>query len=138
MPNNVIRILHKFFGNQKLRYLFWGGFNTLFGYLSSILIYEFLKKDINIVLIAIIGNFFAISMSFLTYKIFVFRTKGNWISEYLKSFTVYGIGSLFGVIIIYVGVDLMGIQFWQAQGFAILLVTLFSYLSHSRFTFRSK
>ena len=136
MKNNFHVMMLTALSNKKFRYLFWGGWNTVFGYISSIFIYKYLKNEINIILIAIIGNFLAISMSFLTYKIFVFKTEGNWLFEYLKSFTVYGASSAIGVLIIYIGVDLMGVQFWQVQGFAILFVTFFSYLSHSRFTFR--
>jgi putative flippase GtrA len=40
----------------------------------------------------------AISEAYLTYKFFVFRTKGNYLGEWLKCFAVYGTGMIPGLV----------------------------------------
>ena len=83
--------------NEKIRYLLVGCFNTLAGYSIGVGIYAALKNNFDIVLIGLIANFFSISVSFLTYKIIVFKTKGMWLSEYMKSFMIYGGIALVGI-----------------------------------------
>lgn len=121
--------------SRKIRYLVGGGWNTLFGYTLSIGLYNLLSNRIHIIGIAIIANVFAISMAFLTYKLFVFQTKGNWWKEYLRSYLVYGNTVLVSIVMLWVLVDFMAIPFWIAQGLIIIITVIMSYIGHSRFTF---
>jgi putative flippase GtrA len=41
-----------------------------------------------------------ITVSYLTYKFFVFGTKGNYLAEWLKCFAVYGTGMIPGLVAI--------------------------------------
>ena len=63
--------------NPKMRYLIAGGWNTVFGYSAGVVLYYLMREQFHIVIIGVIGNVLAISMSFLTYKLFVFKTKGG-------------------------------------------------------------
>lgn len=125
-------------GAAKVRFLVAGAWNTIFGYVCAVSLYYFFGGFLNIIVIGVISNILSISMSFITYKVFVFRTRGNWIKEYLRTYLVYGVSSLIGIFILYVGVDFLKLAFWFVQGFAIILVTLITYFSHSRFTFKTK
>ena len=85
----------------------------------------------------IISNVLSITMAFFSYKVFVFKTQGNWIKEYIRTYLVYGTSSLIGILILYIGVDFLKLPFWLVQGLAIILVAIISYISHSKFTFKS-
>jgi putative flippase GtrA len=122
--------------SEKLRYLLVGGWNTVFGYLTGVTFFLMLSQHLNIILIAIISNIIAITMSFITYKILVFKTSGRWFTEYLKCYLVYGINALIGVFFLWLFVDRYSINIWLAQGAIIVLTVMFSYLLHKRFTFR--
>lgn len=124
--------------SRKIRYFIAGGWNTLFGYFVSVLLYYLLRAHFNVVEIAVIGNVIAITMAFLIYKIFVFQTKGNWISEYLRAYVVYGGTAILGIGLLWILVDGLTLPFWIAQGLVIALTVVISYLSHSRFTFRQQ
>lgn len=76
-------------------------------------------------------------MSFLTYKLFVFRSKGRWWGEYLRSYVVYGAAALVGVLLLWFLVRGLGVNIWLAQGAVVGGVVLISYLGHASFTFRS-
>ena len=124
--------------NEKIRYLLVGCFNTLAGYSIGVGIYAALKNNFDIVLIGLIANFFSISVSFLTYKIIVFKTKGMWLSEYMKSFMIYGGIALVGIFFLWLFVAQIKISIWIAQALVIGVTVIFSYIGHSRFTFRRK
>lgn len=122
---------------RKWRFLIAGLWNTLFGYVAGIVIYWLIGKAAGVIVVGILGSVVSISMAFLTHKLFVFRTKGNWLSEYLRSYVVYGGTAIAGIALLFLFVDILGIEFWLAQLLAILVTVTASYLGHSRFTFRS-
>lgn len=130
----LLRLIH----DRRLRYLLVGGWNTGFGYLISIVLYQWLAHRLHIVLIGIIANIINISMSFLTYKIFVFRTRGNGLYEYLRCYVVYGAGAIIGIVALWLLVDGLRFPFWIAQGIVVAVTVVVSYFGHLLFTFRKK
>jgi putative flippase GtrA len=87
-------------------------------------------------IIAFISNLVAMAMSFITYKVFVFRTAGNWIKEYFKSCIVYGNAAIISIFLIWYFVDVVGWNIWISQGLTIGITVLISYFGHKKFTFR--
>jgi putative flippase GtrA len=120
------------------RYLLVGGWNTLFGYGVTVFLYQKLHLVLSILLIATISNGIAISMSFLTHRYWVFKSKGHFLREYLKSFVVYGASGVVSIASLWVMVDHVGLSIWTAQALAMILTVIASYFGHSRFTFREK
>ena len=123
--------------NQKLRYLIAGVWNTLFGYLCGVIIYYKFGDQLGVVIVAILANILAISMSFFSYKIFVFKTRGNWMIEYIRAYCVYGLSAGVGIVILFIFVTCLGIKFWLAQGLVIFLTVVVSFIGHKKFTFRN-
>ena len=124
------------FQSRKVRYLIVGGANTLIGYSLGVGLYYVLSPTLHILLIGAISSVLAISVSFTTYKLFVFRTRGHWLTEYLRSYVIYGGMALLGIILLWVLVDSMQLPIWLAQGVSILITVVISYVGHARFTFR--
>ena len=92
-------------GGQFVRYLFVGGLNTFFGYLSFVIILTLLNAAVparllylTVVAASIISTPLNITVAYLGYKFFVFRTKGNYLREWLKCFAVYGSAMIPGLI----------------------------------------
>lgn len=130
--------LFKSNNSQKIRYLLAGGWNTLFGYLVGVGLYKILHAHTQTLYIALLANTICISMSFLTYKLFVFRTSGRWIEEYLKNCTVYSGAALISSLLLWVFVDLLSISIYIAQALVIISTVFISYTGHSRFTFKKR
>jgi putative flippase GtrA len=91
--------------SQFVRYVCVGVFNTVFGYisfaisltlLSAVLPARFLY--LTVVLASVLPLPVAITESYLAYKFFVFRTKGNYLREWLKCFAVYGSSMVPGLV----------------------------------------
>src|SRR6266702_2575355 len=99
------RIVNLFPGGQFARYLCVGVFNTFFGYLSFVVMLTLLNivlparfLYLTVVLASILGVPLNITVAYLGYKFFVFRTKGNYLGEWLKCFAVYGTGMIPGLV----------------------------------------
>lgn len=120
----------------KLRYLIAGGWNTAFGYGCGLGLYYGLEGHLHVVMVGILANVLAITMAFITYKLFVFRTKGNWLVEYLRAYLVYGATGVISIGLLWLLVDGADLPFWIAQGLAIVITVIASYVFHSRFTFK--
>lgn len=121
---------------RQFRYLLAGGWNTCFGYATGLFIYHLLHEIYSIVLIGLLTNIAAITMAFITHKLFVFRTKGNWLAEYLRSYLVYGVSAVIGIAALWLLVDKFLVPFWLAQLLVILASVGITYIGHSRITFR--
>ncbi len=77
---------------QLIRYVVIGAWNTLFGYLVySALTAAFTRitSFYPYVFAAVLSNVVNITASFLGYKWFVFKTKGNYLREWLRAMAVY-------------------------------------------------
>ena len=121
--------------SRKLRYLLVGAWNTLFGYVAGPAIYYGLQGQMPVVLVGVIAYIMSITMAFITHKLFVFRTKGRWLSEYLRSYVVYGTTAAIGIAALWVLVDCMAVPFWIAQALIVSATVAISYFGHSKFTF---
>lgn len=122
---------------EKQRFLLAGAWNTLFGYMAGLAIYHLLAEMTSIIVIGALGSILSISMAFVTHKLFVFRTKGNWLSEYLRCYLVYGGGAVIGIALLFLFVEILAVAFWLAQLLVILIGVAVSYIGHSRFTFKT-
>jgi putative flippase GtrA len=101
----VERLVNLFPGGQFLRYLGVGAFNTFFGYISFVVILTLLNAALparllylTVILASLLSMPLNITVAYLGYKFFVFRTKGNFLAEWLKCFAVYGTGMIPGLI----------------------------------------
>jgi putative flippase GtrA len=120
---------------MRYRYLIAGFINTIIGYSLGIVLYYALIPYINLIFIMCLVNIISILVSFLNYKLFVFKSKGYWKTELLKCYIVYGFGSVVSIIIIKILVDFYNVKFWIAQAIAIVLVIIISFFMHKKFTF---
>ena len=78
-----------------IRYLAVGVWNTLFGVgVYTLLLLRFGQE--HYLLLGVFSNVLAITNTFLGHKFIVFRTRGNWLKEYLRCYVVYSGNMLFG------------------------------------------
>ena len=98
------RLVNLFPGGQFARYLGVGVFNTFFGYISFVVILTLLNAlmpvpllYLTVILASVLSMPLNITVAYLCYKFFVFRTKGNYLGEWLKCFAVYGAGMIPGL-----------------------------------------
>ncbi|MFZ2654181.1 MAG: GtrA family protein [Victivallales bacterium] len=124
--------------NQVLRYLIVGGWNTVFGYGFFALLYFMLSARIHYVIIAVISNIISITMAYAGYKLFVFKTKGDYLAEYLKFYVVYGFSMILGLALLPFFVEFLKVNVYLAQALAITACVFISFIGHRNFSFKRK
>jgi putative flippase GtrA len=130
---------------QVVRYLLVGGFNTCFGY-ALFVAFNYLFRSLGVYgseIASLLGNVIAITVAFLGYKWFVFRTRGNYLREWLRCLSVYGSSMLFALVMLPPLTLLLRRWYGHSQmasnvAAAILTVVTVaaSYFGHKHFSFR--
>jgi putative flippase GtrA len=99
------RLVNLFPAGQFIRYLCVGVFNTLFGYITFVVVLTLLNAALpgrllylTVILASILSTPLNITVAYFGYKFLVFRTKGNYLGEWLKCFAVYGTGMIPGLV----------------------------------------
>lgn len=133
--------------SQLARYLLVGGFNTVFGYGVFALCNWSTQRlgSYNYILAWFFANMITISVAFLGYKWFVFRTRGNYLVEYLRCFGVYGTSMIVSFTGLTILVTLLRhslhnperAPYIAAAVMAIVTVAI-SFLGHRNISFRQK
>lgn len=133
---NIVNYLLRNLLKKKIKFIFFGAINTLFGYINSIFIYYLLVDVFNIVFIGIFINLINITFSFCTYKFFVFKSKKNFFTEYFKALIVYLNLMVLSTFLLWLFVDFFKIFFELASLITILIIMVISFFSHEKFTFK--
>ena len=101
------RLIARLPKGQFIRYLAVGIFNTVWGYLSFaafLFLFSHLLPQhflyLAVVVASVVSTPINITVAYFGYKFFVFRTKGNYLVEWLRCFAVYGLGMLPGLLIL--------------------------------------
>ncbi len=136
---------------EALRFVLVGGGNTLFG-LADTMFFTWLFVHLNPAhaalmtsLATLVSTVTNITVSFVTYKLLVFRSKGNGWHEYARSFVVYGPSLLLSTVA--VAPLAAGLGRWLsqpifapyvAQAIIVAIAIVPQFLGHKKFTFKQK
>ena len=135
---------------EVLRFLAVGGCNTLVAYalyLGGVLLYRHLLPTHGLTLIVDLAQItakpIAITFAFLGYKHFVFRTRGNYLKEWLRCVAVYGVSTPVELVILALATKgFMMFPLTHAHGPALagivnsVCIATYSYFAHKKFSFR--
>ena len=120
---------------QGIKYVLVGIWNTIFGLIVyTVLIKIFGPK--HYLLLGIPSNIIAVTNAYICYKFIVFKTKGNIIKEYLKTYSVYGVSMLCGFIFMYLFVSIFKQDAIISNIIVTLILTVISFLGHKYFSFK--
>jgi len=128
-----------------MRYVLVGGFNTLFGYGVFVLLNWSFRGlgAYSYMYAAVLSNFIAITVAFLGYKWFVFRTRGNYLREWSRCFGVYGTSSPIGLAGLPILVTILRRHLhnpaqasYIAAAILMIVTVVFSFAGHKNISFR--
>jgi putative flippase GtrA len=132
---------------ELVRYLLVGGFNTVFGYgLFALLNWSLTRlSTYSYMYAAVLSNLIAITVAFLGYKWFVFRTRGNYLREWIRCLGVYGSSMLVGLAGLAILVPILRrslhrpeLASYLAAAIMTVVTVIFSFLGHKNISFRQK
>ena len=131
---------------QFARYVVVGVWNTVFGYSTFAGIYYLLHREripAAYIYAMVLSNFINITVAFFGYKIFVFKTKGNYLSEWMKAMAVYWSGFLPGLLLMPLlvkgltyGAHLKESAPYIANAMLLGFGVIYSFIGHKNVTFR--
>ncbi|HPM10940.1 MAG TPA: GtrA family protein, partial [Paludibacter sp.] len=129
----------------KIRFLIVGIWNTVFGYGAFLFLYWFFNLFLSprymaYMTASIVGNIIAITNAFIFHKYFTFKSsEQGWdaLREYFRFAGTYLFSFILGLILLPLFVEVFGMTPQIAAAVIILICTVFSYIGHSRFSFRS-
>lgn len=133
--NAFVKSIAGLLARQDVRYLIAGGWNTVFGYGLYIGLFYLFQIRVHYMVLAVVANILAITMAYLTHKLFVFRTKGNVLREYFRFYGVYGLTAALGLAALPICVELLGMGPYVAPLLILVVTTGLSYLGHKHFSF---
>jgi putative flippase GtrA len=132
---------------QFARYVLVGGFNTVFGYtLFALMNWAFTGLGSYGYMYAwAVTSLISLTVAFLGYKWFVFRTRGNYVAEYIRCLGVYGTTMLVSFVGLTVLVTVLRrllhhpelAPYIAAAIMTIVTVTI-SFLGHKNISFRRR
>lgn len=120
-----------------LRFLNIGFVNLAFLLSIGVLLDILLRDSLPTFLIALLVSIFHVTFSFVSRKIFIYKTRGNWLKEYLRCYMVYGGSILIYALLTWLFVDGMHMYFIIGQILALLSGNLY-YSFASYFYFMPK
>lgn len=123
---------------QPLIFLLVGGWNTLFGVSLYAVAYFFLKDLVNYFVLLFFCNIVAITNAYIFYKLFVFKTKGDWLDEYFRFYGVYGVAMVLGMGLVALEVRAFHFHPVLANFTATIITVMISFVGHKYFSFAAK
>ena len=130
---------------QFARYLMVGVWNTVFGYSLYAVFTALLMPRVRFgyIYASVASNLIAITVAYFCYKIFIFKTQGNYVVEWLRCILVYGSALLPGLVLLPLLVEGLHYGFHLERSApyiagAVLtgLTVIYSFLGHKNFSFR--
>lgn len=127
------------------RYLLVGIWNTVFGYSTFALLTVILNRYISAgyILASLLSSILNISVSFLGYKWFVFKTKGNYLQEWIRCLIIYSSSILLGLallpITVFAVISLSGNSQtapYIAGALVMGVQIILSFIGHKKFSFK--
>jgi putative flippase GtrA len=157
LKNSMLRklsdlpILQRLFSHvppgQFLRYLLVGVWNTGFGYGTFVLFTVILSRPFpkyGYIAAGVFSSVLSITVAFFGYKWFIFRTKGNYLREWLRCMAVYGSSMVLGAFLLPSAVFLirhLTIIDKNAPYLAAAIITVvnifYNFLGNKKFSFRT-
>lgn len=115
------------FLKTKFRFLVAGLVNSVFAYLSTIILFKIFGKNVSLFNLALIASFINIIFSSFVQKYFVFSSKKIILHADLQVIFYYAVLALSSSYILEALVLNFGISIWFAQFLIIVVGALFSY-----------
>ena len=126
-------------GGLKLRFLAAGALNTTFGLaIFPILMWRLGDVPRGYLIALVISHPTSIVFAYLTNKYLAFRTRGSFVSEFMKFSSFYLLNFAANLAVLPICVEVLHLPAIPCQlGFAGIVI-LTSYFWHSRITFRRR
>ncbi|MDR0484891.1 MAG: GtrA family protein [Alphaproteobacteria bacterium] len=123
---------------QFIRFIIVGGYNTVFGWLVFSLFYYLWGNNLHYAIILIFAFIVGILNNFILFKIFVFKTKGNWLQEGVSTYISYAFLYPVNYLILFITINMYGMSAYMGQGIAVIIMPIITYFVLKIFAFKKR
>lgn len=134
--NLFLFIQNKFLDKFHAKYILIAFINTIFGYFFSISVFFILYEYIGIFFVGLVSHIINITFSFISYKLFFFKTKKSWLLEYIKSHIAYSVVGIWGIMILWIFFEILNFNIFISQFFSLTFSFIISYYANRFFVFK--
>jgi putative flippase GtrA len=113
-----------------------GVWNTAFGYASLAVLYYLFSNQIQYMFLVVFSTIVNITNAYLCHKFFVFKTKGNYLKEYLRYYIVYSIPIGMSLVLLPFCIEILKMNFYVTQAIITVFTVFISYFGHKHVSFR--
>ena len=133
----MIALARRLLGDERVRFLMIGGFNTVFGYALFALLYLLFGAVLPSVVCVYLSYAIAVPLAFYLHRRFTFRANGagNVGIDFLRFCIVYVIALVINTVALPL-VVLTGVPTLLAQALVQAGTTILTYIGHKVFSFR--
>lgn len=100
--------------------------------------YYFFSNRIHYLVIMVLATIINITNAFICHKFFVFKTKGNYLREYLRYYVVYSVPIGISLISFPFCIEILKINFYVTQALLTLITVIISYFGHKHVSFKKQ
>ena len=130
------RTFQRAYNSQPIRFLVTGGWNTVFSYISLAFLYYLFSKRMHYMVIMVLATIINITNAYICHKLFVFRTKGNYLKEYLRYYLVYSVPIGIGFLFVPICIEILKMNFYVTQALLTFITVIISYFGHKHVSFK--
>ena len=131
--------VRRLFDDERVRFLFVGGINTVFGYAVFVLLYLSAGRVVGYLGSLYLSYLIGVSLAFVLHRRVTFRaheTGGNSVVDFLRFASVYLVSLTINTIGLPLLVEFGHLPAIGAQAIMVVVTTMISYLGHKYFSFR--
>jgi putative flippase GtrA len=132
----VRRVAAGLLGDQRVRYLAVGGYNTVSSYLLFVGLELAFGDVVNYLVLLVVAMVLSVLQAFVLHRRFVFHaTDGHWPGQLLRFSQVYAGAFAVNLALLPVLVDVVGLPVIEAQGVLVFTTVTASFVGHRRWSF---
>ena len=125
------------YSNKPLLFIFVGLINTIFGISIFPIIYYF-SESLHYNFLITLSTILAVTFSYSTHKVFVFKTKKNFINELKKYLPFQFLFYLMNLVLINIGVGILKYNLLYTQIGITIGIAIISFFIYEKIVFSSK
>jgi putative flippase GtrA len=132
----VRRLAAALVGDQRVRYLAIGGWNTVSSYLLFVGLQLAFGHEVYYLLLLAVTMVISVLQAFVLYRRFVFHaTDGHWPTQLFRFSQVYAGAFAVNLALLPVLVEVLGLPVIVAQGLLVFTTVASSFVGHRKWSF---
>ena len=130
-----INLLQRQYAHQ-INFIIIGAVNTVIGSLVTITILYFTRNFLQTYVASAVATVICIIISFLSYKLFLFKAKGSYLLYLSRALITYSILIIVNAFTLTILIDYLKVNIIYSQFITLAISSILLYKAHIKYTFK--